>query len=350
MPETKFTAIRNLPSPTGKDFVPEGPAEIEALAKALDEENAGDVDFLQAGVVKSSDWSFVATMENGAACALASTGTTGGIAWLSNATIGLVRSSTPAATLKALVPPSKPSAGKYMSVGFQLAPGVWGGAATVSLVSGVEKATQAEAEAAPAGEVAGRLRIRDVVILNTAGVYSVVHQTDRRSWATGGETASESAAEGKLGSEAVSTGKLKALAVTATKIAAGAIETAKLAAGAVTGEKIAKNTITGDKLAVNEELYNRAQSIAEGAEQEPSATRASFVIVEIEGEPGKGEFGCRIEITASNTSEIGELVHRGTEESVGTVSFVCPAGAKWHWKTDIAGKPPSKVNSFTILL
>lgn len=302
MPETKFTANRNLPSPTGKDFVPEGPAEIEALAKALDEENAGDIDFLQAGIVKSTDWSFIATMENSAACALASTGTTGGIAWLPNATIGLVRSSTPSATLKALVPASKPAAGKYMSVGFQLAPGKWGEAAIVSVVSGVEKSTQAEAEAAPAGEVAGRLRIRDVVILNTAGVYSIVHQADRRPWATGGEAANESAAEGEIGAESV------------------------------TGKKIAKGTITGDKLAIKAPFGSGGWE--PGKEYEPSATKPSIVVLRFGNYPsngGKVYWDADVYVGSERVaSSAKELPEGATGRPIfDSVTFPVPAGSKW---------------------
>jgi microcystin-dependent protein len=181
MAETDHTTNRGIPYPTGKDLVPEGPAEMQAIATALDGENRGEVDFLQAGVVQSTDWSFVAKMENSATCSLESTATTGGVAWLPLTAIGLVRSVTTAAKLKALKPASLPSPGKYMTVGFELTPSTSGAAATVSVVSGVEQTTQALAEAHSPAITAGKARVRDIVVLNTAGVYSVISQTERRS-------------------------------------------------------------------------------------------------------------------------------------------------------------------------
>jgi microcystin-dependent protein len=181
MAETDFTTNRHLPYPTGKDLIPEGPAEMQAIATALDAENRGEVDFLQAGVVQATDWSFTAKLENTATCALESTATTGGVAWLPLTAIGLVRSVTTAAKLKALKPASLPSPSKYMTVGFELTPSTSGAAATVSVVSGAEQTTQALAEAHSPAITAGKARIRDIVILNTAGVYSIASQTERRS-------------------------------------------------------------------------------------------------------------------------------------------------------------------------
>jgi hypothetical protein len=187
VPETKYTTNRGIPYPTGKDFVPEGPAEMEAIATALDAENRGELDYLQAGIVKTSDWSFTAAMENSGTCALESEAEVAeSICWLTLTAIGLVRSVTAKGKLKGLKPPSLPGPGKYLSVGIELTPTTSDAAATVAIVSGVEKGTQAEAEAAPAGPVAGKLRIRNVVVKNTAGVYSIVSQEDVRPWATGG--------------------------------------------------------------------------------------------------------------------------------------------------------------------
>lgn len=181
MAETDFTTNRRIPFPTGKDLIPEGPAEMQAIATALDGENRGEVDFLQPGVVQSTDWSFVAKLESTATGALESIATTGGVAWLPLTAIGLVRSVTTAAKLKALKPASLPSPGKYMTVGFELTPSTSGAAATVSVVSGAEQTTQALAEAHSPSITAGKARIRDIVILNTAGVYSIASQTERRS-------------------------------------------------------------------------------------------------------------------------------------------------------------------------
>jgi hypothetical protein len=164
--------------------------DMEALSKAVAENvagiNMGQGDFMQAGVLATTDWSLTAAV-NAATGELSSTGTTGGTAWLTDPVVAgaLMRSVAVPAKLEKLKPPSLPAAGKFMSVGVQLTPSKWGAAPSVSIVSGVEKTTLAEAEAAPAGAVAGKLRIRDVVIKNTAGVYSIEAQRDRRPWAKG---------------------------------------------------------------------------------------------------------------------------------------------------------------------
>lgn len=147
--------------------------------------NQGYQDLLQAGVIASTDWSFTANINSGTG-ALGSTGTTGGTAWLPDPVISgaLMRSVTTPATLSGLAP-TPPLTTKYVSVGFELAPSIWGGAATVSVKTGIEKNTEAEAIAAPAATTAGKIKIRDVVIKNTAGVYSIAAPRDRRPWARG---------------------------------------------------------------------------------------------------------------------------------------------------------------------
>lgn len=160
------------------------PADIgaapESEAEAL---RAMGADQFQPGVVTANDWSMTASIVGGTGV-LGSAGNTGGTAWIKVAS-ALLRTSTVSATLSGIAPPSLPVSGKFMSIGLQLTPGVFGGAATVSAVSGVEKATEAEALAAPANEVAGKLRIRDVIVKNTAGVFSIAAQRDRRPWARG---------------------------------------------------------------------------------------------------------------------------------------------------------------------
>jgi microcystin-dependent protein len=180
------TTNRGYPYPNGKDFIPNGPAEMEAIVNALDEENRGEIDHLQAGVTLSTDWSFAAAMESTSECKLESVATTGGVCWLPLTAIGLVRSFTTAAKIQKLKPSSLPGTGKYMTVGFELTPSISGGAATVSVVSGTEEATQKSAEEHVPATTAGNVRIRNIVILNTAGVYSIVSQADVRPWCTGG--------------------------------------------------------------------------------------------------------------------------------------------------------------------
>lgn len=186
MAETKYTTKRGFPYPTGVDFVEEGPENFESLAAKADTLNEGQGDFLQPGIVLSSDWSFTAAMESESEAKIESTTTTGGTCWFEDSTIGLLRSSTAVAKLKALKPSSLPASGKYMCVGIELAPNKWGEAATASVVSGAEKTTQAEAESHSPAVTAGRGRIRDVILLNNGGTkYELIAQRDRRPWARG---------------------------------------------------------------------------------------------------------------------------------------------------------------------
>lgn len=133
------------------------------------------------GVFYSSDWQVTATI-NSATAAIGSSGTVG-----FNARVAGIRTKTnPLITISGLIPPSLPASGQFMSVGLQLgALNGFNGVATPSVVSGVAKATEAEALAAPAGPQGSRLRIKDIIIKNTAGVYSIVAQRDRRPWVNG---------------------------------------------------------------------------------------------------------------------------------------------------------------------
>lgn len=187
MPTIEHTAHRNLPYPVGVDFVKEGPENFEELALGVDEENAGDVDFLQAGAVSAADWSFTATIENSSTCTITAA-SAGGTAWLPQATVGLLRSvtATGSAVVHALKPGTLPANGKYMSVAVCLEAAKWGQAATVSVVSGVEQSTLALAEANPATVPSSKLRVRDLYIKNNAGTYALEGQLDRRTWATYG--------------------------------------------------------------------------------------------------------------------------------------------------------------------
>lgn len=133
------------------------------------------------GLYVNSDWVFTPTI-NAATGEIGSTGTTGGLAKVA----GVRTKTNPFITLAALLPPSLPASGQFMSVGVQLAASNgFNGAAVPSVVSGVAKATEAEALAAPAGAVGSRMRIKDIIIKNTAGVYSIVVSRDRRPWVRG---------------------------------------------------------------------------------------------------------------------------------------------------------------------
>ena len=206
-------------------------ADDESLATTLDNLNEGHQDFLQAGVVSASDWSFTATI-NSSTGKLGSEAATGGVAWLPGPVVSgaLMRSVTTSAKLENLEA-TLPASGKYVTVGFELTPSTWGAAATVSIHTGTEKATQAEAEAASPSTSTGKIKVRNLVILNNAGKYEAKAQFDARQWATGGEAAKETSAEGKIGSESVTNSKVRK-------------ETLK-------GDRLAKETITPDRLAVS---------------------------------------------------------------------------------------------------
>lgn len=183
------TNKRAMPYPdntTGRINV--GGTDIKELAEKVDVENSGEVDFLQPGVVVSTDFEFTATMESEAEGKIQSVANTGGTAWINDATIGLMRTVTPVGSgvIRALKPGTLPASGKYMNIGIELTPTTWGGAVTVSTVSGTAKATQAEAEAAPPGISANKVRVRDVVLFNNGGSkYELKAQRDRRAWARG---------------------------------------------------------------------------------------------------------------------------------------------------------------------
>ena len=156
-------------------------AAAESLANAIVAAFAGDPfpTGLSSGVTgPSSDFaSFVAAINAGTG-ELSSTGALGSAKVYVNG----LRAIWPSTTLAGLKPTALPASGKYISVGFFLEPPtVFGGAPTMVVKSGVEKATEAEAIAAPSSAPGNSLRIREVVILNTAGVYSIVKQTDRRA-------------------------------------------------------------------------------------------------------------------------------------------------------------------------
>lgn len=152
-------------------------AALESIGSA-----AGGTDAYQAGVVAAADWLPGVGSVNGATGVLSFT-TFGGAAWLPAVAGGLARTFTAAATVGGLKPPVLPGPSGFVNVGVELT--VAGAAATVSVVSGAEKASEVEAVAAPPAVSAGKVRVCDVIVKNTAGVYSIVKERDRRPWALG---------------------------------------------------------------------------------------------------------------------------------------------------------------------
>lgn len=158
---------------------------LNALKAAIEGvgESQVQTDAFQAGVLASTDWNPSGFSINSGTAGLTSEAATGGGAWLPAPVAGLVRTSTPSAVVGPLVPPVKPGSGGWMCIGVEITAS--GSGATVSLVSGAEKGTEAEAIAAPPPTTSGALRIRDIPIHNTAGVYSKGTGRDRRPWARG---------------------------------------------------------------------------------------------------------------------------------------------------------------------
>lgn len=141
---------------------------------------AGTGELVSSGVTSNSDWNNGGTINSGTG-AISTGGAWGGVAWIG---VPPVRTITPNVKMPETVPPSLPASGKYMVVGVELsAPNGPNAPAAINLVSGAEFATQAEAEALSASPAltAKHLRIKDLIILNTAGVYSIARSNDRRA-------------------------------------------------------------------------------------------------------------------------------------------------------------------------
>jgi hypothetical protein len=132
--------------------------------------------------------------------------------------------------------PITPASGKYVAVAYELTPSTWGAAAIVSVHTGVEQSTQLAAEEHAPATTAGKIQVKRVIIHNATGVYSIVKQEDVRLWATGGEAAKETAAEGKIGTEVVTNEKVKQGSLKLDRLPVGVV-LELLATG--TGRKIA---------------------------------------------------------------------------------------------------------------
>lgn len=161
----------------------------EAISKALAEKIAS-VDlgahgsFLREGVVTREDFEFTANV-NSATGELGSTGAIGHArAFLTDPVVAnaLMYVNGPTGTIakKPLSSGALPAAGKFAAVVFELQAVKWKEPATLTTSAGVEKATQAEAEAAIPVAQAKRMIIRWLILRNNAGVYEIVKQQDTR--------------------------------------------------------------------------------------------------------------------------------------------------------------------------
>lgn len=326
--------------------------------------NNGLQDILQAGVVASTDWSFVATINSGTA-ALGSEAAAGGVAWLPDpATSGaLLRSVTTPAAISGLIPSSLPTSGKYRNIGFELSPGEWGAAATVSVKAGTEKSSQAEAEASLPAVSGGKSKIRNVVIKNTGGVYSIVAQFDMRSWVQGKSALSLVEYGANVTARSGELLKMTATAtITLPTPSLNAIVGIVCASGESTIKTASGNIIFGDfinaaatiKLLANqhvvmqsdgtnwyiiagtprnENVYSALTVRAEAAEFEANPTRDVFVSLDVFIAATKGT--CEVLVDGVR---LGFVSGAGTGWAGGIFSygFVLKAGKKWKWITNAA--------------
>jgi len=161
-------------------------AQLEAAEKSMSDVLAPGILASPMGEGSVGDWHVGAISINGATGVMAITSASGGphLAWIRSGAM-LMRTVTPSALFTGITPPSLPAVGKYMTVGVHLVPGIFGSAATVAAVSGPENATEGGALVASPPLVAERVRICDILIKNTGGVYSVILLRDRRPWARG---------------------------------------------------------------------------------------------------------------------------------------------------------------------
>ena len=172
-----------LPYPLLGD-TPDAEHDLKELVEKFAAINRGSADILNPGVVSATDWSFNAAIVPGTGELESEGEVPESVAWMKDPIVpaDLMRTITPKKAIAKIKPPSLPVAGKFMVVAFELTPSLWGGPATVSLKCGPEKATLAEAESGSATPAtsAGKIQVRQVVVENAAGVYSIKFQRDVR--------------------------------------------------------------------------------------------------------------------------------------------------------------------------
>lgn len=164
---------------------PDGATQTNDVAYQLDQ-LASAQDTVQAGVVGPTDgnWASHASL-NASTGALSGTGGPGGLAWVPTAAGLLVRGAIPT-SFSAITPAGLPANGKFATIGIDLVAAARGAAHTIALsAKGTDQTTSDLALANPPATAAGRVRLRDYVILNTAGVYTSIAERDRRPWAGG---------------------------------------------------------------------------------------------------------------------------------------------------------------------
>lgn len=331
--------------------------------------SAAGTDVYQPGVVESSDWVPGAGSINSGTGVLQFTAF-GGAAWLPGPVSGLVRTFTASSTVAGLKPPVLPGPAGYLCVGVELTAS--GAAAVVNVVSGAEQVSEAAAIAAPPAVSSGKMRVRNVIVLNTGGVYSIAKEIDRRPWALGhilgappyisrttnwGIQVGESA----LVFGAI-TGTLPAAAAGATCsfwAATGASPTIAVGAGAkIYGDFV--EGVASIKLAQFQHLEmacdgtnwlivagepKREQNasiqtaVTSATPQTPSTSRPAIVFATAEGETA-GIFKILVN---------GRQIFAFQSNPGGTpVTFWVPPGMSWEWKQ--AGSVSASLQAGTVLL
>lgn len=160
-------------------------ANFEVLREAVEGVSfaAAASDVYQRGVVSATDFvvggvTFSVNAGNGELTFNISNGA----AWLPTEAGALVRVFTAAATYK-IKPPTLPASGGWRKIGIEITAS--GESTVVSMVSGTEQVSETLAIANPPAITAGKARIFDYVLQNSAGTYSTHAGRDRRSWARG---------------------------------------------------------------------------------------------------------------------------------------------------------------------
>jgi len=155
--------------------------------KAIANLNEGQIDYLQAGIVSSTDWSFTAAINSGTG-ELSSEGEVAeSLAWLPDPVLGtgkaLMRTVTPKGAIspRALTTGSLPASGKYSAVAYELSAGAgWDGAATVTTHAGAAQSSLSNAEENLPAPATGKIQVLMAYVLNTSGTYSIVGHQDVR--------------------------------------------------------------------------------------------------------------------------------------------------------------------------
>ena len=175
------TSRIGIPYAVATDLVSSGPAEMLALAGAIDAIYGTEWgDILQAGVAGNAVLANASGPTIASGTGVVTISLNADIAWVSVSGT-LTRCALPTAATP-LTPSSLPTSGNYINVGVFVAPaGTWGTNGTLSTAVGTSQSSNALALANPPSTPAGTLLIEYVVIHNASGTYSISSTTDERA-------------------------------------------------------------------------------------------------------------------------------------------------------------------------